>query len=1639
MGRDLDERAILEEVLQDKYRIEEEVGRGGFGVVFRATDLILERPVAIKTLLLTLMDNEELVRRFMQEAKIAARLQHQNIVTIYQVGQAENIRFFIMEFVEGITIKKYLQENKVFSAALAVKIAKGICRALHYAHSKGVIHRDIKPENIIIDPRERPVVTDFGIAKPMVGSDLTRTNISLGTPLYMSPEQIRGERVDHRSDQYSFGVLMFRMLTGRLPFQSNDLQALTYMHLHEDPPQLRRFNPGINEDLEAIVLRTLKKYPHERYSDIFELLKDLERVDVYSMSGTMQDLVSEPVASDDQEQRAADAFRRGMAAFKAKDYKEAQRLLEEVLGIDPDHDEALYYVDQAKMKQRSQERITQSFDEGLAFYKDGKFSDAIRAWSRIIAVDPSNQKAVDHINMAKAAKEKSLRAEKAYRQAEEALRGKRYTEALKLWSKVLAIDENFRDVVQRIQQTRDMIRHMEDAAGLLEKVRELLMLRQFQDAADELSKVLEFDPDSKPARELMDRIQGELSRLESIPKLYQLGRKSADAGDYATAIRLAREVLAIEEHNADAFLLITECEAALERGRRVSGLLKQAEDLEANQRFGEALELLRQALTLEPEHGPSQEANRRIREELARRERCTQLLDAARNHLKQNALEDAAEALTALLELDPDNATALDLRQQVTALQQIKQRRIDQFDAAVSAFHDGELTTARRLLQQLLDEVPDYPDGQVWLARCQIELDRREHIENLMNKARLCFDAGDLHGTTQNCHEILRFQGNHAQALDLLDQVDREQLRRVRTGSMLKKARAALTERRFEEAEEFLSKVLNDDPDNGEAQDVLSDARAQRQQFEQQLRQARIAVMLEEAAAAVDRNDFKGAHDLLAEIFAEDPDNADARNELDRMEQRRLGLERQKLEHKIAGWLDDARKLIADGNFDRAEKEIQRTMAEVPDHPNAAKVARELEAARAAQAERQRQQRVSDIMSRARKSLRDKELDKADELMCQAQREDPRDQSVAAELAALRSRRAHHVKLHEQAQRALSEAKFESAITAWRAILDEDPQFTAANEGVAEAERKQTRATSLMSKAEAAYRDKDLEIAERHLSLLVSELPEMKSAATRLQELQAIRQGMQSRHENAQTLFRSGKFSEAITIWRQILSIDARHAGAEDGIVEAERTIRLERTINEALAAARDAFGRGKWQEARDALTKAKTLAPSRPEVESLLTEIQAAEETEQRQRKADTHLDRANRAIKNGNLKRAAKELGKAREAAPDYPLVQETQAALAAKEREEKERQERALAKPPEPPAPQPPTQAKSIPTVEIEATSLIPEPGEIEELPLAPAEEIELALDADLGPARTKQPSAKSGKRRREKFKVEEPPTTPPQLEVRPARPDTTLNTRVLSSTEYQPAIHEEIEKIIEDHLAETPVPPAPVAEPAPTPAEAPAHTPSPPPTKSIKSETEDTRPPSAPPITPPSPSATSVTQRAPEPLVATPTVSPVREEARRRLVLVAITCAALLTVFFAGSFGFARYQRYERGLQFQRQTHARFQELLKEGTEKLNSGDPVSAVLAAGQAYRLEPEQTQAKVALRQSLEAVHQKQSGQSGAANRSEQIAPLLQQGISAFNDGRFDASRTAMEQVLAIDGENEKARFYLTEIDKLAASGKSR
>ncbi|MCX6571500.1 MAG: serine/threonine-protein kinase [Candidatus Aminicenantes bacterium] len=468
-----------------KYKILGILGKGGMGIVYKGLDPDIEREVAIKTIRFdTFLDGpakEEMLNRVIREAKAAGRLNHPNIITIYDVIRETDLTFIVMQYVDGQTLQALIESGKTFSPQEVIDILKPVSEALDYAHDNGIVHRDIKPANILLDRAGKPFLADFGVAR-MEASTMTGPGTTIGTLSYMSPEQIMGKTADGRADFFALGVILFELLAGRKPFVGDNLSTIVYKIVHEEPERVTEINQNLPRGYEGVVRRALAKNPDERYQTGREMIGDLEDPD--NLTAATRDYELKRGASSETPVRrkrplalaggllvfaavaggiifvlshnagesqsrtadrgtpkkqdvspphppgssppppqtapAADSLAKLRESFELNDYKETVRLADNILSVDPGDAAAREFRIKAKAELDTA-LVAARLRTGIADCESGNYAACVRDMEEILRLDENNRVARDYLYKADTALSKRdiLAMIERRRQAEE--------------------------------------------------------------------------------------------------------------------------------------------------------------------------------------------------------------------------------------------------------------------------------------------------------------------------------------------------------------------------------------------------------------------------------------------------------------------------------------------------------------------------------------------------------------------------------------------------------------------------------------------------------------------------------------------------------------------------------------------------------------------------------------------------------------------------------------------------------------------------------------------------------------------------------------------------------------------------------------------------------------------------------------------------------------------------------------------------------------------------------------------------------------------------------------------------------------------------------------------------------------------
>jgi len=467
-----------------KYEITSILGKGAMGIVYKALDPDINREVAIKTIRFDLIsevtEKEDLMKRFMREAQAAGKLEHPHIITVYDVAREEDLTYIVMQYIEGESLQAKIASHEEYSIGYIIGLMSDLCDALDYAHQNGVIHRDIKPANILIDKEEKPYLVDFGVAR-VETSTLTQTGTTVGTPSYMSPEQVMGKQVDKRSDVFSLGVILYELITGRRPFEGDNITTVIYKIVNEDPSSPTELKKGLPAGSEQVILKALAKNPENRYTSCKEFAAELTALSPLADKTITLGLSTTELAGLKKPRRmkpvlivgilmAAVVIFGGGAYFLTKDkgkiastpqktpaqnikvppqppqdkavlpdavkteidqltelveqknYAEVIRLAEEMLGKGAVDVKVKEYLDLAKNKIEEQKSIAQDLAAGIRSYNQGAYEESKGIMNRILKIDKENKEARRYLYLADTAmaKKEILLVIEAQRKAEEA-------------------------------------------------------------------------------------------------------------------------------------------------------------------------------------------------------------------------------------------------------------------------------------------------------------------------------------------------------------------------------------------------------------------------------------------------------------------------------------------------------------------------------------------------------------------------------------------------------------------------------------------------------------------------------------------------------------------------------------------------------------------------------------------------------------------------------------------------------------------------------------------------------------------------------------------------------------------------------------------------------------------------------------------------------------------------------------------------------------------------------------------------------------------------------------------------------------------------------------------------------------------
>jgi hypothetical protein len=1015
-----------------KYKIVSELGRGGMGVVYRAEDPDCDRTVALKVLPPNLASDPELVHRFKREARSAARLKHPNIVVIYESSQVEDTPFIAMEFLEGETLGEVISSRTALPLIRKLDIIIQASRGLDYAHRRQVVHRDVKPSNILIEPDGPVKILDFGIAH--LASEVTHLTLDgqiIGTPSYMSPEQMGGRPVDARTDIFSLGAVLYELLTYRKAFPGKDYASLLFKIQNEQPPPLSEMLPTCAPELQRVVSKALAKNREERYQTAEDLAFDLQQVSEFLKHDMIEDFLE-----------------RGRRSLEEGNLAVAKESIQQALEIDSSHDIARGLFDQVQAQievRRRVQRVEEALSRAKGALEAGQFDQAVALLDEVLQLDPTREEA-RHLRTIAA--EQRDQAEKISRHMDRAERLNSQADlqaAIHELESILALDRNHAGALRLREQILHEVAEQERQRRLRQYTQEArvqLARKNLAEAGDLLDKVLTLDPINIEAEALLRQVrilqERERERQRREERLAGI-QEALGAQAYDQAVNLAAQALAEFPGDAQVLKLHAQALRLAEQAKQrtyVEEQLQSARSFLQRDQYPEAVSILQSALerlpgdvrlvsylktVQEAQHQAAidsfrrqvvADANARIRERdfaaaiatledaharLGESPEIIELLKFAREEQDQQRTHEQIQETLAwaqvclhdqnfeeavrVLELAQPETTSGDLDELLTNArlqqQQFEQQRVRVMQDVRQLLEAGEAEKAIALLDSAPAAFRRNQEYQRLNTECREGLERIRALNSTLADVESCLASGDLVRAEKVLGPALRNYPHEPALLDLQKRLEAERLRLLRAAGakVLDAARAAVSRGDYGGALDVLHSLP---PEAADLPDIAPEARTLQAQAGQGERELKVRQqVLRDAQEHLSANRVAAAIALLEKTIASEGASRALVELLQHANERKSAQDRQ---NRVQQLLTQAQQLQREYNYDEAVQILEQGQKELD--------ATEIETLLASVREQWRQfeQGYQETLARVRHLLASDEALKAQEVLDAAPR-----------------------------------------------------------------------------------------------------------------------------------------------------------------------------------------------------------------------------------------------------------------------------------------------------------------------------------------------------------------------------------------------------------------------------------------------------------------------------------------------------------------------------------------------------------------------------------------------------------------------------------------------------------------------------
>jgi len=759
-----------------KYEILSEIGRGAMGAVYKARDPLINRLVAIKTITMGLSPEANSLERFYQEARSAGALQHPNIITIYELGQEKNTPFIAMEYIEGGSLDRIIEQHLVVPLSLRLGYIVHVCEALSYAHSHNVIHRDIKPGNIMVTKGGVVKVVDFGIAR-LTDMSLTQTKMMIGSRAYMSPQLYKGERADARADIWAVGVTLYELLAYQRPFKGDSEAELMYHIMNDNPPTLQSLGVECSDELARIIRVMLEKKAEDRYQSMEDVLRDLEPLWKAAQQSTVAGLLAD-----------------SHSLVAANDLQRAQALLRKALQIDTSNTQAKSLLEKITTELRRTEilpKLNEHLDRGQSFLQSGKLREARHEAESALGLDSRHEPARLLFSQVEAAAARVQEVEQKLRLTKQRLAEGALTEAAAALGLALQLDSansQAQELRRQIEEERNRREKRKKLSELLHQARTLWTALSYEECLSVVANGLKEFPNEAELLKLQEMARRD---LEDLQKQRQLGevRKLLGQQEFAEARKMI-EALA-REHPQDSAVkslqsIVLDNEREHQKGMRFTSEIAALRTLLGSGKLSEALAKGQVLLREYPEEFELKELVFYAREEIAQQEQ----------HQKEKNLEKQIRSF-----LDRENYKEAEAAAKRAAQEFPKQELFQKYaeEAGQKRHAQEQSERARREMQRRIEEIrsklsqekisdaitlaqrtivsfgPDPNVTQLLQTATSKLADRKkkEDQDHRIATAQTMIEAGDFSGATQ----VL----NQAMATQIFERSDPRVQRQLRT------------------------------------------------------------------------------------------------------------------------------------------------------------------------------------------------------------------------------------------------------------------------------------------------------------------------------------------------------------------------------------------------------------------------------------------------------------------------------------------------------------------------------------------------------------------------------------------------------------------------------------------------------------------------------------------------------------------------------------------------------------------------------------------------------------------------------------------------------------------------------------------